>query len=54
MYILEIAATLYQYYVNASGGVFQDHECVITIRDGFYLITRDSDALCTLANGYVR
>lgn len=49
--LLELAGTIIQYYVNFSGGVLPDHECVIHMSQNFDLIVRDDMWICDAAWG---
>lgn len=49
--MLESLATMYQYWTNATGGVYFDHECVIRVAPDFNLIVRDTDVLCKIVYG---
>ena len=43
---IECLATLYQHWVNATGGVMPDAMCRIAVTPSFDLIVRSDDALC--------
>lgn len=47
--MIECAAAAFQHYINITGGVLPDHECVIPISDAYgSLVVRDDMIICSL------